>query len=265
MLGGGHREELGNHTVGGGQPATASSSIARVLRLPDGIAACLFDLDGVLTQTAKVHARAWKETFDAELRRREGDGFRPFDAHDDYDAYVDGLPRYDGVRGFMAARGYELSEDEVHRIGDAKNALVLRLIREQGVEPYEGSVRFLHEVRAAGLRTAVVSSSANCRDVIEAAGIADQLEARVDGNTLVERHLRGKPAPDTFLEAARELGVAPAHAAVFEDALAGVAAGRAGAFGCVVGVDRVGQADALRAHGADVVVADLAELIGRPA
>jgi beta-phosphoglucomutase family hydrolase len=235
--------------------------MARVLGLPDAITACLFDLDGVLTQTAKVHARAWKQTFDDELRRREGDGFRPFDAHDDYDEYVDGLPRYDGVRNFMAARGYELSDEEIHAIGDRKNDLVLELIRTQGVEPYEGSVRYLHAVRTAGLRTAVVSSSANCRDVIEVAGIADQLEVRVDGVTIQAEHLQGKPAPDSFLAAARRLGVDPAQAAVFEDALAGVQAGRAGGFGCVVGVDRAGQAGALREHGADVVVSDLGDLL----
>ncbi len=232
-----------------------------MLGLPDEITACLFDLDGVLTQTAKVHAKAWKQTFDEELRRREGDRFTPFDAHDDYDEYVDGLPRYDGVRRFMQARGYHPSDAEVHAIGDRKNELVLELIRTQGVEPYEGSVRYLHAVREAGLRTAVVSSSANCKDVIEVAGIADQLEVRVDGVTIDAEHLKGKPAPDSFLAAARKLGVRPAHAAVFEDALAGVQAGRAGRFGCVVGVDRVDQAAALRAHGADVVVSDLADLL----
>jgi beta-phosphoglucomutase family hydrolase len=232
-----------------------------VTRLPDAITACLFDLDGVLTKTAAVHAKAWKQTFDEELHRREGDGFTPFDAHEDYDAYVDGLPRYDGVRKFMESRGYQLSEDEIHTIGDRKNALVLALIDEGGVQVYEGSVRFLEAVKAEGRRTAVVSSSANCQQVIEAAGIAHLLEVRVDGNTIVEEGLRGKPAPDSFLAAAKKLGVEPAHAAVFEDALAGVESGRAGDFGYVVGVDRVGQADALRAHGADIVVEDLAELL----
>jgi beta-phosphoglucomutase family hydrolase len=232
-----------------------------VIDLPAAITACLFDLDGVLTQTAKVHAKAWKESFDAELKRREGDGFHPFDVHHDYDRYVDGLPRYDGVARFMESRGYHLSDAEIHRIGDEKNDRVLKLIHDDGVQPYEGSVRFLHAVRDAGLRTAVVSSSANCQDVIEAAGIADLLEVRVDGKTIVERGLKGKPAPDSFLAAAHDLGVEPAHAAVFEDALAGVASGRAGHFGHVVGVNRVGQADALREHGADVVVDDLAELL----
>jgi beta-phosphoglucomutase family hydrolase len=232
-----------------------------VTKLPDAITACLFDLDGVLTKTAAVHAKAWKQTFDEELRKREGDHFKPFDAHEDYDAYVDGLPRYDGVRKFMESRGYHLSEAEIHAIGDRKNELVLKLIEDGGVEVYEGSVRFLQAVRAEGRRTAVVSSSANCKSVIEAAGIEQYLEVRVDGTTIESEHLKGKPAPDSFEAAARKLGVEPSAAAVFEDALAGVEAGRAGNFGLVVGVDRVGQADALREHGADIVVEDLAELL----
>ncbi|WP_153815403.1 beta-phosphoglucomutase family hydrolase [Streptomyces sp. SUK 48] len=242
-------------------------------RLPAHVRACLFDLDGVLTRTAKVHAAAWKEMFDAWLReraRREGTEFVPLDAVRDYDEYVDGRPREDGVRTFLAARGVRLPEgspedppdaETVRALGARKNELVLRRIREDGVEPYEGSVRFLHEVRAAGLACAVVSSSANARDVLAAAGIADLFDERVDGVVTRERGLRGKPAPDTYLEAARELSVEPGAAAVFEDALAGVEAGRAGEFGLVVGVDRVGQAEQLRAHGADVVVRDLAELL----
>ncbi|SFY52929.1 HAD family hydrolase [Streptomyces sp. F-1] len=242
-------------------------------RLPSPVRACLFDLDGVLTQTATVHAAAWKEMFDAYLRERaarEGTPFVPFDATRDYDAYVDGRPREDGVRTFLAARGVRLPEgtpedppdaETVHGLGTRKNELVLRRIREDGVRPYEGSVRFLHAVREAGLRCAVVSSSANARDVLAAAGIGDLFDERIDGVVAHERELRGKPAPDTYLEAARALAVEPAAAAVFEDALAGVEAGRAGGFGLVVGVDRVGQADELRAHGADVVVRDLAELL----
>ncbi|OIK28281.1 HAD family hydrolase [Streptomyces malaysiense] len=245
-------------------------------RLPAHVRACLFDLDGVLTQTAKVHAAAWKEMFDAYLReraRREGTEFVPFDPVRDYDEYVDGRPRADGVRTFLAARGVRLPEgspedppdaETVRALGARKNELVLRRIREDGVEPYEGSVRFLHEVRAAGLACAVVSSSANARDVLAAAGIADLFDERVDGVVTRERRLRGKPAPDTYLEAARELSVEPGAAAVFEDALAGVEAGRAGRFGLVVGVDRVGQAEQLRTHGADVVVRDLAELLESP-
>ncbi|GHC34645.1 HAD family hydrolase [Streptomyces cinnamoneus] len=240
------------------------------LGLPDGIRACLFDMDGVLTQTATVHAAAWKETFDAFLRRRDGAGFRPFDAAGDYDEYVDGKPRADGVRSFLASRGVTLPEggdddppgsDTVRALGDRKNALVLEKIKEMGVRAYPGSVRYAEAARDAGLRRAVVSSSANCHDVLVAAGIDGLFEVRIDGLVAAEQHLPGKPAPDTFLAAARALGVPPAEAAVFEDALAGMEAGRAGRFGFVVGVDRAGQAGALRRHGADVVVEDLAELL----
>jgi beta-phosphoglucomutase family hydrolase len=231
-----------------------------VLGLPDGIRACLFDLDGVLTKTAKVHAAAWKQMFDAFLRDQQGEDYVPFAEHD-YEAYVDGKTRADGVRSFLQARGVPYDEDLVGELGERKNEIVLKMIREHGVEPYAGSVRYLRAARDAGLRRAVVSSSANCHDVLVAAGIEDLLEVRVDGITARERHLGGKPAPDMFLEAARLLEVKPPQAAVFEDALAGVQAGRAGGFGYVVGVDRVDQADALRAHGADLVVADLAELL----
>ncbi|MFE5535997.1 beta-phosphoglucomutase family hydrolase [Streptomyces sp. NPDC056485] len=246
-----------------------------MLGLPDHVSACLFDLDGVLTRTAKVHAAAWKEMFDDYLRRRatrDGSPFVPFDAVRDYDEYVDGRPREDGVRTFLASRGITLPEgagsdgpgrETVHGLGTRKNDLVLRAIREQGVESYEGSVTYLRAVRDAGLRRAVVSSSANCRDVLVAAGIEDLFEERVDGITVAEQGLRGKPAPDSYLAAARLFGTDPRDAAVFEDALAGVAAGKAGGFGFVVGVDRTGQADELRAHGADVVVTDLSELMDR--
>ncbi|SFF26723.1 haloacid dehalogenase superfamily, subfamily IA, variant 3 with third motif having DD or ED/beta-phosphoglucomutase family hydrolase [Actinacidiphila alni] len=242
--------------------------------LPSGVRACLFDLDGVLTPTALVHAAAWKETFDDFLRERDGDGFRPFDATADYDEYVDGRPRADGVRSFLASRHIELPEGDdedppdkqtVHGLGNRKNDAVLEKIRTQGVKPYPGSVRYLEAVRAAGLRTAVVSSSANCRDVLVSAGIEHLLDVRVDGATAKERHLPGKPHPDTFLAAAADLGFDAARAAVFEDALVGMDAGRAGHFGFVVGVDRVGQAAALRQHGADTVVEDLADLIGATA
>jgi beta-phosphoglucomutase family hydrolase len=230
-----------------------------MLGLPDGITACLFDLDGVLTKTATIHAKAWKRMFDVYLRE-QGDT-RPFDEHDDYDTYVDGKPRDAGVRDFLASRGMHPDEREVAKLGDRKNEIVLELIRTQGVEPYEGSVRYLKAARDAGLRRAVVSSSHNCADVLRSAGIEDLLEERVDGVVGEQLHLKGKPAPDMFLEGARRLGVAPAQAAVFEDALVGVEAGRAGAFGYVVGVDRVGQRDALKEHGADIVVDDLAELL----
>ncbi len=244
-----------------------------MLGLPPGVTACLFDLDGVLTQTARVHAAAWKQMFDDYLRshaERTGEKFVPFDAVRDYDEYVDGKPRYDGVRSLLASRGVQLPEGDpddppsaetIHGLGSRKNEIVLRLIREQGVQPYEGSVRYVKAVRGAGLRRAVVSSSENCRDVLLAAGIADLFEEVIDGVLTEREHLNGKPAPDTYLAGARALAVEPAQAAVFEDALAGVQAGRVGRFGFVVGVDRVGQAQALRAHGADVVVGDLAELL----
>jgi beta-phosphoglucomutase family hydrolase len=239
------------------------------LGLPDGIRVCLFDLDGVITKTAVVHAAAWKEMFDDFLRRRDGAGFRPFDPAADYDEYVDGRPRADGVRTFLASRGIELPEGDpddspglttVHGLGNRKNDLLLEKIRTQGVEAYAGSVRYVEAVREYGLRTAIVSSSANCRDILVAVGAEALFDVRVDGLVAAERKLPGKPHPDTFLAAARDLGVEPSAAAVFEDALAGMDAGRAGGFGYVVGVDRVGQADALRAHGADRVVQDLAEL-----
>jgi beta-phosphoglucomutase family hydrolase len=243
-----------------------------VLGLPDDVRGCLFDLDGVLTQTAKVHGAAWKEMFDDYLRehaRQTGEPFVAFEAAD-YEEYVDGKPRYDGVRSFLAARGIELPEGHdddapgaltVRGLGNRKNELFRQRAREDGVEAYPGSIRYLQAVRAAGLRRAVVSSSANCHDVLVGAGIEDLFEARVDGVVAKREQLRGKPAPDTFLAGARALGLQPAEAAVFEDALAGVAAGRAGDFGFVVGVDRVGQAEALKEHGADIVVTDLAELM----
>jgi beta-phosphoglucomutase family hydrolase len=241
-----------------------------VLGLPNNVKACLFDLDGVLTQTAKVHDKAWKQTFDEFLRQRDGDNFKEFDPVADYDEYVDGKPRYDGVRAFLVSRGIQLPEgspddpptaNTICGVGNRKNDLVLNLIKEQGVEAYEGSVAYVRAARDAGLRRAVVSSSANCREVLIAAGIEDLFEARIDGIVADREHLKGKPAPDTFLAGARALGVPADAAAVFEDALAGVQAGRDGHFAYVVGVDRVGQADGLRRHGASVVVTDLGELL----
>lgn len=246
-----------------------------MLGLPDGVRACLFDLDGVLTKTAVVHAAAWKQMFDEYLRQRAertGEDFVPFDPGADYQRYVDGKPRFDGVRSFLQSRGIELPEGEnddapstetVRGLGNRKNELVVALIRDQGVEAYDGSVRYLEAARDAGLRRAVVSASANCRDVLVAAGIEGFFEARIDGVVAEQEGLNGKPAPDTFLAGARALGVGADESVVFEDALAGVEAGRAGGFACVVGVDRVGQADALREHGATVVVNDLAELLDR--
>ena len=244
-----------------------------MLGLSEGVNTCLFDLDGVLTQTAKVHAAAWKQMFDEYLEeraKRTGEEFVPFDERHDYDEYVDGKPRYEGVQSFLESRGIELprgtpddppAAETVDGLGNRKNELVLALIHDQGVEPYEGSVRYLHAAKDAGMRRAVVSSSTNCRDVLRAAGIEDLLEVRVDGVVAEQQHLKGKPAPDTYLKAAEMLGSEPKQCAVFEDALAGVESGRAGDFGCVVGVDRVGQAEALKQHGADVVVQDLGELL----
>jgi beta-phosphoglucomutase family hydrolase len=246
-----------------------------VLGLPDGIRGCLFDLDGVLTKTAKVHDAAWKEMFDSFLRdwsAAHGQPFVPFDPVADYDEYVDGKPRIDGTRSFLASRGITLpegSEDDppdaqtIYGLSNRKNQIFQRRLGEDGVEAYEGSVRYARAARDAGLHRAVVSSSANCREILAAAHIEDLFEVRIDGIVAETEHLRGKPAPDTYLAGARAFGLAPAQAAVYEDALAGVAAGRAGRFGYVVGVDRVGQAAALREHGADVVVTDLAELLER--
>lgn len=239
------------------------------LGLPDGIRACLFDLDGVLTRTASVHRAAWKATFDPVLAEHDEPPF----TERDYARYVDGKPRSDGVRDFLAARGIHPPEGgpddppeagTVAGIGHRKNELLLRRLDEDGVEVYPGSVDYLRAVVDAGLRTAVVTASANGEAVVRAAGIEDLLEVRIDGVIAQERHLAGKPAPDTFLAGARALGVEPREAVVVEDAQAGVAAGRAGGFGFVVGVDRADQADALREHGADLVVQDLSELLDQP-
>lgn len=243
------------------------------LGLPQPVRACLFDLDGVLTRTAVVHAAAWKEMFDDFLRRRDGTDYRPFSPHD-YDQYVDGRPRDDGVRTFLASRGIRLPEggeddppgrESVRSLGGRKNDLLLEKIHKDGVEAYPGSVRYVERVREAGLLTAVVSSSRNCRDILVSVGIEDLFGVRIDGVVAGERGLPGKPAPDTFLAAAHDLGLDAAGCAVFEDALAGMDAGHAGGFGYVVGVDRTGQALELRRHGADTVVTDLADLDGREA
>ena len=239
-----------------------------VLGLPDDITACLFDLDGVLTQTAKVHQAAWKRTFDEFLRAQDPSAAEF--SGDDYNRYVDGKPRKDGVRDFLASRGITLpegSDDDptdaptVAGVATRKNELILAELDDHGVQVYEGSMRYLRAAKEAGLAIAVVTASANGENVVAAGGFADLIDTRVDGLVAAEQGLRGKPAPDTFLAGARALGVQPSQAAVFEDALAGVAAGRAGDFGFVIGVDRVGQADGLRERGADVVVQDLDELL----
>lgn len=247
-----------------------------MLGLPGQVSVCLFDLDGVLTDTAAVHAAAWKEMFDDFLHAsaaRTGTELVPFDAHHEYDAHVDGKPRPDGVRDFLASRGITLPEGDpddppgtqtINGLGNQKNLAVLRRIHDDGVRVFEGSRRYLEAAKQAGLRRVVVSSSANTGEVLEVTGLAPLVEHRIDGVTIREQGLRGKPAPDTFLAAAKWCGVKPSEAVVFEDALAGVEAGRAGAFGYVVGVDRVGQAADLKTHGADVVVTDLVELLDRP-
>jgi beta-phosphoglucomutase family hydrolase len=242
-----------------------------MLGLPDQVRAGLFDMDGVLTKTATVHAAAWKQMFDDFLQARDGPAFRPFDAVEDYQNYVDGKPRHDGVSDFLASRSITLPDgspsDDPSRmtnfgLGNRKDVLLHQVIARQGVEVYQGSVRYLRAAINAGLRRIVVSSSANTEEVLQAAGLSDLIEGRIDGHTLVEQHLRGKPAPDGFLAGARLAGVQPDEAAVFEDSLAGVEAGRTGRFGYVFGVDRVGHREALLKSGADVVVADLAELLG---
>ncbi len=241
-----------------------------MLGLPDDITALLFDLDGVLTPTAKIHFKAWKQTFDEFLKDRDGDSFKEF-TQDDYNEYVDGMSRFDGVRSFLKSRDIELpdgADDDgssgrptVHGLGNRKNALVLELIQKDGVEPYPGSLKFVKAAQQAGLARAVVSASANCRPVLRSAGIEDLFDAIIDGKVADEQHLQGKPHPDTYLAGAKALSVDPSDAAVFEDATAGVQAGHDGHFGYVVGVDRVDHAAALRSHGADVVVKDLADLL----
>lgn len=255
-----------------GQSGHRSTTPARVA--PEWTTACLFDLDGVLTNTASEHQDTWKQTFDAFLRHHQGEQFRPFTVAD-YLEHVDGRPRADGVRQFLAARGITLPEgghddppgaDTVHGVGNRKNQLLLAAIREHGVRPYPGSVRYLEAATAAGLAIGVVTSSDNGASVLGAAGLDHFVRARVDGLVIAREKLRGKPRPDSFLVGARALGAEPAATAVFEDALAGVQAGRSGGFGWVVGVDRTHHAEELRAHGADLVVGDLAELLaGGPA
>jgi beta-phosphoglucomutase family hydrolase len=255
------------------QTAGSPESAARSLGLPPGIRGCLFDLDGVITRTAAQHARAWKSMFDDFLRahaQETGGPFVPFDIETDYVAYVDGRKRLDGTRGFLDARGIVLPDGSpsdppgahtLQGLSNAKNTLVLDLIAREGVQVFDDAKVYLHAARDAGVPRAVVTSSANAEQVLAVSGLTDLFDVRVDAHVAAARGLAGKPAPDTFLAGADLLGIAPAQAVVFEDALAGVRAGRAGGFGFVVGVDRVGQADGLRAAGADVVVPALTDLM----
>ena len=240
-----------------------------MLGLPESIHACLFDLDGVLTQTAKEHAAAWKQMFDEFLARH---GQPPFGIVADYDAYIDGRLRADGTRAFLASRGITLPEgtpddppqaETVQGLSNRKNAVLLERLRTHGVQVYPGSVEYLRAVRAAGLKVAVVSASANTHQVLTAAGLADQFHTVIDGTVAQRQGLRGKPAADTYLAGAKALQEPPSNATVFEDAISGVESGRAGGFGFVVGVDRVGQRDALLQHGANIVVNDLSELLNK--
>lgn len=240
---------------------------------PDTYDAVLFDLDGVVTDTASVHAAAWKQMFDEYLRARADqldEDFVPFDTASDYLTYVDGKPRYDGVRDFLASRGITLpegdvdappEEESVHGLGNRKNQLVRAVVRTEGVTVFDGTVRWIQQIRAAGIKTAIVSSSRDCALVLDVSGLSDLFDARVDGITRSELDLPGKPAPDTYLEAARRLGTTAQRSVVVEDAISGVQAGRAGAFGLVIGVGRQGNARELLDHGADVVVEDLEEML----
>lgn len=253
-------------------PEVEVEVVVTAMGLPPGITACLFDLDGVLTHTAALHFQAWKAMFDEYLGVRAatlGHQMVEF-TMGDYLLFIDGKPRGDGVRSFLTSRAVDLADglpadppgtETVHGLGNRKNILVNRLMQEQGVEAFEGSRRYLEAVEKAGLLRAVVSASTNARAVLEASGLLERLPTIVDGTVAGSQNLRGKPHPDTFLYAAEILGVEPGSAAVFEDALAGVRAGRDGGFGYVVGVDRAGQAEALRAEGADIVVQDLADLM----
>ena len=239
----------------------------------DRFDAVLFDLDGVLTDTAKVHAACWKRMFDDFLRQRAAEydePFRPFDIATDYKLHVDGKPRFDGVRSFLESRGIHLpygdpdsppNNETICGLGNRKNEMVKEALESEGVEAYEGSVAFIRHLRSQGIKTAVVSSSSNCESVLRSVGIADLLDVRVDGEVAARLGLAGKPAPDSFLKAAEELGVAPERTVVVEDAISGVQAGRNGGFGLVIGVDRKGDAEALWENGADIVVPDLAEML----
>jgi beta-phosphoglucomutase family hydrolase len=236
----------------------------------DRFDAVLFDLDGVITATAKVHAACWKKMFDEFLHRRPDEPFEPFNIQEDYPIHIDGKLREDGVRSFLESRGISLPEGDsdeppgyetIHGLGKLKDRMFKEILSEEGVEVYEGAVDLVNQLRGRGIRTAVVSASKNCKAVLEAASIAHLFDVRVDGEVANRLKLPGKPAPDKFLKAAQQLGVEPHRAVVVEDAISGVQAGRAGGFGLVVGVDRKGQAEELERHGADIVVSDPGELL----
>ena len=248
-------------------------SLSSHIIIPQRFDAVLFDLDGVLTATAKVHAASWKTMFDVFLQQHATETstpLHPFDIATDYLRYVDGKPRYEGVRSFLEARGIDLpygdteeppNLDTICGLGNWKNELVNELLASEGVEVYEGSLALLHHLRNLGIKTAVVSSSKNCQAVLAAAALTGLFDTHVDGEVAARLHLPGKPAPDTFLHASEQLGVEPQRAVVVEDALSGVEAGRAGGFGLVIGIARHSEAAALKEHGADVVLNDLAEML----
>jgi beta-phosphoglucomutase family hydrolase len=240
----------------------------------DRFDAVLFDLDGVLTDTAKIHAACWKRMFDDFLREHaaeKGEPFRPFDIGTDYKLYVDGKARFDGVQSFLESRGIHMpygdpdsppNKETICGLGNHKDEMVKEAIQSEGVEPFEGSVAFVRQIRNQGIRTGVVSASSNCEAVLKSAGIADLFDVRIDGEVAARLNLAGKPAPDTFLKAAEELGVVPQRAVVVEDAISGAQAGRDGGFGLVVGIDRKADPESLWENGADIVVNDLAEMLG---
>jgi beta-phosphoglucomutase family hydrolase len=238
---------------------------------PDKFDAVLFDLDGVITATARIHASAWKQAFDEILKKQAGEGsFKPFDKHSDYEDYVDGKPRYDGAQSFLESRRIDVpagrpddppGKETVWGIANRKNELFEEALKKDRGDVFEGTVDWVRELRRAGLKTAVVSSSSHCKVILQNAGISSLFDARMDGDIADRLKLEGKPAPDTYLKAAEMLRVDPKRAVVVEDALAGVEAGRRGGFGLVIGVDRKHDADDLRKHGADIVVSDLKEML----
>jgi beta-phosphoglucomutase family hydrolase len=240
---------------------------------PDKFDAVLFDLDGVITATARMHASAWKQAFDEFLKKRAGNGdFQPFDKLKDYEDYVDGKPRYDGTQSFLESRGIALphgnpddppDKETVCGIANRKTKLFEEALKKDSVDVFEGTVAWIRQLRQVGIKTAVVSSSSHCKDIIQNAGLSDLFDARVDGDIANQLHLKGKPAPDTFLKAAEMVDVGPKRAVVVEDALAGVEAGHNGGFGLVIGVDRKHDAEGLKQHGADIVVTDLQEMLSR--